>query len=187
MAQTFIQKHISADSSLLSKGLFVLAATGLLTLSAKINIPMYPVNTTLQPLMVVLLGAWMGPRMALATIALYLAEGASGLPVFTGTPDRGLGLPYMMGPTGGYLFGFLGAAYIAGSLKSKGWTATFPKALALSFASLAAIYIPGVAYLSTLIGFDAAYNSGFVVFVPSALITLVLAASVLSVHIRKGA
>ena len=85
----------------------VIAANALLILSAKIQVPFWPVPMTMQTLVVVALGLGMGLRLGTAAMLLYLVEGAIGLPVFAGTPERGIGLAYMAGPTGGYLAGFL--------------------------------------------------------------------------------
>jgi hypothetical protein len=97
------------------------AGTLLLTLSAKMKVPFYPVPMTMQTLVVLVIGAVYGWRLGVATILLYLAEGASGLPVFADTPERGIGLAYMMGPTGGYLLGFVVGAAIVGWLAERGW------------------------------------------------------------------
>src|SRR5947209_549651 len=87
----------------------VLAGLGslALTLSAKLQVPFYPVPMTMQSLVVLLIGLGFGWRLGTATVLLYLAEGLAGLPVFAGTPEKGIGLAYMMGPTGGYLAGFV--------------------------------------------------------------------------------
>jgi len=99
----------------------VLAIAGsiALTISAKISIPAVPVPFTLQTLVVLLLGFAYGPTLAGATVGLYLLQGAFGLPVFQGTPEKGLGMVYMMGPTGGYLLGFLVAAVVCGKLAQR--------------------------------------------------------------------
>ena len=83
--------------------ILAIVGTVLLTLSAKIQVPFYPVPMTMQTFMVLTLGMAYGWRLGGATLALYLAEGAIGLPVFAGTPEKGIGLVYMMGGTGGYL------------------------------------------------------------------------------------
>src|SRR5690606_16484525 len=93
----------------------------LLTLSAKINVPFYPVPMTMQTFAVLLIGAAFGWRLGTATVLLYLAQGAAGLPVFAGTPEKGIGLLYLMGPTGGYLVGFAVAAAVVGWLAERGW------------------------------------------------------------------
>ena len=91
----------------------------LLTISAKIKIPFGPVPQTMQTFVVLLLGISFGSKIGMLTVSLYLFEGIFGLPVFSGTPEKGIGLIYFTGPTMGYLIGFLIAAYIAGSLQSK--------------------------------------------------------------------
>ncbi len=155
--------------------LLALAGSLLLALSAKIQVPFYPVPMTLQTAAVLLLGAAYGPRMAAATVLLYLLEGALGLPVFAGTPERGVGLAYMLGPTGGYLAGFLPAAWIAGKAVGSGWRGL---ALALAFlAAMAAIYLPGLLWLAGFVGGAKAVAVGFVPFIWGDLLKLALAAA----------
>jgi len=123
----------------------------LLTISAKIKIPFYPVPMTMQTFVVLFLGITLGPRIGLLTLSLYLFEGIFGLPVFAGTPEKGIGLTYFIGPTMGYLIGFLAAVYFSGSFKyDKGLLNTFLK---LIF-SVSFIYILGIVWLGTLIGWD---------------------------------
>ncbi len=141
-------------SGLGSRLALVLAGTALLTLSAKISVPFFPVPMTFQSLVVLLIGAAFGPRLAAATLVAYLAEGAAGLPVFAGTPEKGIGLAYMVGPTGGFLLGFLIAATLVGWLTALGaardiWTS----ALAV-LAGTIAIYIPGLLWLGAVVGWD---------------------------------
>ena len=131
----------------------LVAALGtlLLTISAKIKIPFYPIPMTMQTFIVLFLGITLGPKIGLLTISLYLFEGIVGLPVFAGTPEKGIGLVYFTGPTMGYLIGFLVAVYFSGSFKyDKGLINTFLK---LIF-SVSFIYIPGLIWLGTLIGWD---------------------------------
>ena len=131
--------------------LIAVLGTLLLTISAKIKIPFYPVPMTMQTFVVLFLGITLGPRIGLLTISLYLFEGIFGLPVFAGTPEKGLGLVYFTGPTMGYLIGFLVAVYFSGSFKyDKGLINTFLK---LIF-SVSFIYIFGLIWLGTLIGWD---------------------------------
>ena len=99
--------------------LIAILGTLLLTISAKINIPFYPVPMTMQTFIVLFLGITLGPKIGLLTVSLYLFEGIFGLPVFAGTPEKGIGLIYFTGPTMGYLIGFLVAVYIAGSFQYK--------------------------------------------------------------------
>ena len=131
--------------------LVAVLGTLLLTISAKIKIPFYPVPMTMQTFVVLFLGITLGPRIGLLTISLYLFEGIFGLPVFAGTPEKGIGFVYFTGPTMGYLIGFLVAVYFSGSFKyDKGLINTFLK---LIF-SVSFIYILGIIWLGTLIGWD---------------------------------
>ena len=131
--------------------LIAVLGTLLLTISAKIKIPFYPVPMTMQTFVVLFLGITLGPKIGLLTVSLYLFEGIFGLPVFAGTPEKGIGITYITGPTMGYLIGFLVAVYLAGSFKyNKGIGDTFLK---LIF-SVSFIYILGLIWLGTLIGWD---------------------------------
>jgi len=139
------------NTKVLKTILIIFFGTILLTLSAKIKIPFYPVPMTMQTFVVLFLGIVLGPKIGLLTVSLYLFEGIFGLPVFAGTPEKGIGLVYFTGPTMGYLIGFLVAVYFAGSFKyDKGPINTFLK---LIF-SVSFIYIFGLIWLGTLIGWD---------------------------------
>ena len=131
--------------------LIVFFGSILLTISAKIKIPFYPVPMTMQTFVVLLMGLTFGWRIGVATISLYLFEGIIGLPVFAGTPEKGLGLIYFTGPTMGYLIGFLLATFIAGYLNFK--TNIFFIFLKLIL-SVSIIYILGILWLGNLIGLD---------------------------------
>ena len=99
------------------KFLFVaLMGSIVLAISSKIKIPFYPVPMTMQTLVVLIIGVGFGWKLGLATVSLYLFEGIIGLPVFSGTPEKGVGLIYFTGPTMGYLVGFLPAVFFAGLL-----------------------------------------------------------------------
>jgi len=131
--------------------LITVLGTLVLTISAKIKIPFYPVPMTMQTFVVLFLGIVLGPKIGLLTISLYLFEGIFGLPVFAGTPEKGIGLIYFTGPTMGYLIGFLVAVYLTGLFKyDKGIINTFFK---LIF-SVSCIYILGMIWLGILIGWD---------------------------------
>ena len=136
----------------LFKYLFIaLIGSILLAISSKIKIPFYPVPMTMQTFIVLLIGIAFGWKLGVATISLYLFEGIIGLPVFSGTPEKGLGLVYFTGPTMGYLIGFLIAAYITGKFVYKNnFIINFLK---LSFAT-SFIYILGMIWLGSLIGWD---------------------------------
>ena len=139
------------QSKVLRNVLMVLMGTVLLAISSKIKIPFYPVPMTMQTLVVLFLGITLGWKLGVATVSLYLFEGIIGLPVFSGTPEKGVGLIYFTGPTMGYLTGFLFTAYFAGSFK-------FNKNLLIKFLqltfSVSFIYILGVFWLGTLIGWE---------------------------------
>ena len=123
----------------------------LLTISAKIKIPFYPVPMTMQTFVVLFLGISFGYKIGLATVGLYLFEGIIGLPVFSNSPEKGIGLVYFMGPTMGYLVGFLGATFLAGYLNFKTNIISIFFKLILS---VSVIYILGILWLGNLIGWD---------------------------------
>ena len=122
-----------------------------LTISAKIKIPFYPVPMTMQTFVVLFLGISLGYKVGLATIGLYLLEGIVGLPVFSNSPEKGVGLLYFTGPTMGYLIGFLIACYLASMIKLKD---NFLIMLSKLLLATSTIYILGLLWLGTLIGWD---------------------------------
>ncbi len=122
-----------------------------LAISSKIKIPFYPVPMTMQTLVVLIIGIVFGWKLGLATISLYLFEGIVGLPVFSGTPEKGVGLIYFTGPTMGYLLGFLVAVYISGKISYD--NNLFKNFLKLLFAT-SFIYILGMIWLGSLIGWE---------------------------------
>ena len=139
------------QSKILRNVFIALMGTVLLAISSKIKIPFYPVPMTMHTFMVLFLGIALGWKLGVATVMLYLFEGIIGLPVFSGTPEKGLGIVYFTGPTMGYLIGFIFTVYFAGSFNfSKN---LFIKFLQLSF-STSFIYIIGVLWLGTLIGWE---------------------------------
>ena len=123
----------------------------ILAVSSKIKIPFYPVPMTMQTLIVLVIGIGFGWKLGLATVTLYLFEGIIGLPVFSGSPEKGIGLIYFTGPTMGYLLGFLIAVYVSGKfIYDNNLFKNFLKLmLATSF-----IYILGMSWLGSLIGWD---------------------------------
>jgi biotin transport system substrate-specific component len=130
------------------------AGTALLALSAKLKVPFYPVPMTMQTFAVLVIGMAYGWRLAAATLALYLAEGAAGLPVFAGTPEKGIGVAYMLGPTGGYLLGYVLAAALVGWLAERGWDRGIGFAALAMLAGNAVIYVPGLLWLGAVVGWD---------------------------------
>ncbi len=132
----------------------VLLGSLLLTISAKIKIPFYPVPMTMQTFVVLFLGMTFGPKIGLATVSLYLLEGVLGFPVFANSPEKGVGLIYFTGPTMGYLIGFLVATFLAGlftiqNSKDNRINIFFKLLFSVSF-----IYILGLLWLGFLIGWD---------------------------------
>ena len=131
--------------------LISILGTLLLTISAKIKIPFYPVPMTMQTFVVLFLGIALGSKIGLLTVSLYLLEGIYGLPVFAGTPEKGIGFIYFTGPTMGYLLGFLIAVYFAGSFK---YEKNLINNLIKLLFSVSFIYILGLAWLGILIGWE---------------------------------
>ena len=130
---------------------FALVGSIILAISSKIKIPFYPVPMTMQTLVILMIGIGFGWRLGIATVALYLFEGIIGLPVFSGTPEKGIGIIYFTGPTMGYLLGFLVAVYLSGRF-------VYDNNLAKNFLKLffatSLIYILGMIWLGSLIGWD---------------------------------
>ena len=141
----------SQNSKILKYILVIFLGSILLTISSKIKIPFYPVPMTMQTFVVLFLGMSFGYRVGLATVSLYLVEGIIGLPVFSNSPEKGVGFVYFTGPTMGYLIGFLFATFLAGYFNFKeNILNNFIKLLI----SVSTIYILGVFWLGSLIGWD---------------------------------
>ncbi len=155
--------------------LLALVGSAVLTLSARLSIPFWPVPMTLQSLAVLLIGAGFGLRLGAATVALYLIEGAIGLPVFAGTPMHGLGLAYMMGPTGGYLVGFLAAAAVRRVLRRTGADRSVPKLLGAMTLGHVVLFGFGYAWLAHLLGKDLAFTAGVEPFILGTVVKTLLA------------
>jgi biotin transport system substrate-specific component len=173
---TLIQQALgSRERNILRDGALVLVGTMVLALSAKIQIPFHPVPMTMQSLVVMMIGAAYGWKLGGLTILAYLAEGALGLPVFA----SGAGLAYMMGPTGGYLVGFLLAAFATGFLAERGYTHSILGALAVLTLGHLINFIPGYAWLSVLIGHELAFAKGVAPFGYATLLKVGLGAALL--------
>ncbi|MCT8998680.1 biotin transporter BioY [Chelativorans intermedius] len=172
----FLALPESGAARLAAQVLLALAGTLVLTLAAKTKVVLGPVDLSLQNLAILLIAAAFGFRLGVATLLLYLAEGAMGFPVFQSTPEKGIGLAYMMGPTGGYLVGFVAAAAMVGHAADRGWDRHAVKLGAVMIAAQAAILALGFAWLSTLIGAAGAWQFGVAPFVLPDLVKAVLAA-----------
>jgi biotin transport system substrate-specific component len=152
----------------------VLFGTLLITAAAKVQIPFFPVPMTLHTLAVMGLAVSVGPRLTAATLLAYLGAGALGFPVFSGTPERGIGLAYMMGPTGGYLAGYLVGAVVTSALAlGRG---TVGKLLAM-LAGLAIIYALGLAWLGLFVPANKLVAAGFLPFILGDLLKVALVAA----------
>ena len=154
----------------------------LLAISSKIKIPFYPVPMTMQTFVVLFIGIAFGWKLGLATISLYLFEGIIGLPVFSGTPEKGLGVVYFTGPTMGYLIGFIVAVYLTGKF-------TYNKNLVMNFLKLvfatSFVYILGILWLGTLIGWEKPiFKLGAQPFLLAELFKILIATLAIN-HIKK--
>tara|TARA_B100000902_G_scaffold387647_1_gene432068 strand:+ start:353 stop:901 length:549 start_codon:yes stop_codon:yes gene_type:complete len=141
----------SQNVKILKYILIIFLGSVLLAISSKIKIPFYPVPMTMQTFVVLFLGMSFGYKIGLATVSLYLIEGIIGLPVFSNSPEKGVGIIYFTGPTMGYLIGFLFATFLAGYFKFEGNLLNSFIKLSIS---VSIIYILGVFWLGSLIGWD---------------------------------
>ena len=145
-----LTKNIS-QTKIIKSLLAIILGSIALTISAKIKIPFYPVPMTMQTFVVLFLGISLGYKIGLASVALYLLEGIAGLPVFSNSPEKGVGLIYFTGPTMGYLIGFLTASYLASKVNNKDGFLLILTKLTIATST---IYILGLIWLGTLIGWD---------------------------------
>ena len=162
-----------------------LVGTAVLAVSAKIKVPFYPVPMTLQTFAVMALAAAYGSRLAVITVVLYLFEGALGLPVFTNTPPEVANPAYFLGPTGGFLIGFVALAWIVGTAADHGWDRSIPKLFAAMIAADLVVFVVGFAWLAWFaavsnggsgIGIANAFKFGVVPFLLADLLKIALAA-----------
>jgi len=141
----------NTQSQIIKLLLIVFLGSVILAISAKIKIPFYPVPMTMQTFVVLFLGISFGYKVALASVSLYLLEGIAGLPVFSNSPEKGVGLVYFTGPTMGYLIGFLSACFLTSYIKiNDNYFLIFAKLIM----SVSTIYILGILWLGILIGWD---------------------------------
>ena len=163
----------SAGKSALTKAALVVFGTLLLAISAQFKIPLYPVPITGQTLVVLLIGMTFGARLGGITMAAYLFEGALGLPVFAGGAS---GIATLMGPTGGYLFGFLLASVAMGYLAERGMGRTAVSTVAAMIIGNCVIYVCGALWLANFIGFGQAIAAGVLPFLYGDTLKLIIAA-----------
>tara|TARA_B100001093_G_scaffold20471_1_gene18302 strand:- start:6 stop:557 length:552 start_codon:yes stop_codon:yes gene_type:complete len=145
-----LTKYIS-QTKIIKSLLAIILGSLALTISAKIKIPFYPVPMTMQTFVVLFLGVSLGYKIGLASVCLYLLEGIVGLPVFSNSPEKGVGLIYFTGPTMGYLIGFLSASYLASKIDTND---NFLLVLTKLTIATSTIYILGLLWLGTLIGWN---------------------------------
>jgi biotin transport system substrate-specific component len=173
-----------ASSAAYAPAALVAAGVALLTVSAKIQIPLWPVPMTMQTYVVLVIAMAYGTRLALATVVAYLLAGALGMPVFAGTPEKGIGLGYMLGPTGGYLLGFVLATYVMGVLAARGWDRRMLPSLAAMTLGHAIVLALGVAWLALSLGWTQAIAVGLTPFIVATIVKTILAGLTLPVAWR---
>ena len=157
--------------------LLVMGGSLALAISAKVQVPFWPVPITMQSMMVLLIGAIFGARMGALTILAYLAEGLVGLPVFAG---MAAGPAYFAGPTGGYLLGFLLSAAFAGWAAERGWARDLPRTLLVMLLGHVLIFAPGLLWLAVLLGWSKAVAFGVAPFLLATLLKSSLGAASVS-------
>ena len=155
--------------------LLALFGTFLLAISSKVQVPFWPVPMTMQTFVIFLIGMTYGIRLSFATVALYLFEGAAGLPVFA----SGGGIAYLIGPTAGYLYGMLFASVVISYLANLGFSKTYFKATFSLLIGSVIIFLIGITYLGSIIGYQKAIAAGLVPFIPSELFKIALAVSLI--------
>lgn len=165
----------SALTGAVMKAALVVFGSVLLAVSAQFKIPLYPVPVTGQTLVVLLIGMTFGARLGGITIAAYLFEGALGLPVFAGGTA---GAMVLIGPTGGYLFGFLLAGVATGCLAERGMGRTAVSTVAAMIVGNCVIYLCGALWLSNFVGFGQAIAAGVLPFLYGDVLKLIVAAGV---------
>lgn len=177
---TLVDTFWQSENTMLRNVALAFVGSLALWVSAKIQVPFYPVPITMQTFVVLVIGMSFGWRLGAATVMLYLAQGAMGLPVFAGTPEKGIGLAYMVGPTGGYLLGFVVAAATVGWLAKKGWDRNVFTTLAAMVIGTSIIFAFGLAWLGSVIGWEKPIlEFGLYPFLPGAVFKIGLAAAIL--------
>ena len=167
----YIGKGANNINRLLTHLFLALIGSVFLIISAKVQIPFYPVPMTMQTLVVLMIGMSYGAPLAVSTVFLYLFQGAIGLPVFA----TGGGLAYMMGPTGGYLVGFFLSAILLGLLASNGWGKTWQTTAVAMILGVGVIFTIGVSWLAVFIGIEAAIINGFLPFIYADFLKIIIA------------
>jgi biotin transport system substrate-specific component len=157
----------------------MVVGTALLTVSAKVQVPLPFVPMTMQTLVVLIIGASYGWRLGGATVALYLAEGAMGIPVFANTPPMVAGIAYLAGPTGGFLLGFLAAALVMGFMAERGWDRSLLRVAVMMTIGHAVILLVGFGWLSVLLPVAKAWSVGIAPFIAATIVKTALAVALM--------
>lgn len=168
---------IPASHRVLRQAILVLGGSLLVAAAARVQAPTWPVPITMQTFAVVLVGAALGSRLGALTLIAYLLEGAAGLPVFASPPYSGPA--YFAGPTAGYLFGFVAAAWVVGRLAERGWDRRFFPAAAAMAAGDFIILVAGAAWAVGFVGVGPAISQFFIPFVLGGVLKALLAATAL--------
>ncbi len=166
-----------------------LLGTVLLALSSKIKIPFYPVPMTMQTVVVLIIGILFGWKLGVATISLYLLEGIIGLPVFAGTPEKGIGLAYFTGPTMGYLIGFIPAVFVSGYLRVNSKFNLIYRlilnCMLLTF-SVSFIYVCGLIWLLNFVPLDKVWVLGALPFLPAEILKISILAICITIFNKES-
>jgi biotin transport system substrate-specific component len=163
----------------LRAAVLMVVGSALLTISAKVQVPLPYVPMTLQTLVVLMIGAAYGWRLGAATVAVYLIQGATGLPVFANTPPMAAGIAYFASPTGGFLFGFLAAALAVGFMAERGWDRSLLRVIVMMSVGHALIFLFGLAQLSLVMPIAKAWTVGAAPFVAATLVKTALAVALM--------
>ncbi|MBP6819706.1 MAG: biotin transporter BioY [Ferrovibrio sp.] len=169
-------KHVAPGMKAWRVALAMLAGSALLAISAKVQVPFWPVPMTLQTLAILAIGMTFGSRLGAATVLLYLAEGFVGLPVFAGAAA---GPAYFAGPTAGYLIGFVASAWLIGWLAERGWDRSLLRCLIAMAVGHAVVFVFGVSWLATLVGVQKALAAGLYPFWAATLVKTLLGVAVM--------
>ncbi len=176
LAATMWPAGSEAGFNAMRAGLLALVGSLLVAVSAQFQVPMVPVPMTMQSFAVLVIGAAYGARLGAATLLLYMAEGALGLPVFAGMKG---GAQHLVGPTGGYIIGFILAAGVVGWLAERGWDRGVVRTAIAMLIGKVFIFVPGVLWLGAVIGMEKAIGAGLVPFIPGIVLKIALAVAVL--------
>lgn len=179
MRDTTLSRAVLPSQSMLTQAGLVLVGTFLMGMSAQVEVPMVPVPMSMQTLMVSVIGLTYGSRLAAMTMLAYLAEGAMGLPVFSG---GGAGVAHLFGPTFGFLIGFVGMAWMTGWMVERGFGRSLGGLFMAALIPAALLFVPGAGWLQAVTPLDmgGAIKAGILPFLPGMVVKAALAALVVS-------